>query len=140
MLNNIKKKFVQSLLRPGGWLVVDVPQKWHYYTAAKQALIAAGRWFAGWETQYSPRELERLVAGQGFEVVRTYGDWMVPGLWYRGLRKILLTRLGVRLPMYPDPVPPLSRLAAAARARLKERRWALYTTMTIGVVARRPRA
>ncbi len=82
------------MLRPGGVLVVDVPQKWHYYTLGKQLLIAAGRWFAGWETQFSPRELERVVARQGLSVERTYGDWMVPGLWYRALRKILLTRLG----------------------------------------------
>jgi hypothetical protein len=65
---------------------------------------------------------------------------MVPGLWYRALRKILLTRLGLRLPMYPDPLPPLSRLAAAARRRWRDRRVALHTMMTIGVVARRPRA
>ncbi len=128
------------VLRPGGWLVVDVPQRWHYYTAAKQVLIATGRWFAGWETQFSVRELERTVAAQGFTVVRAYGDWLVPGLWYRGLRKVLLTRCGVRLPMRPDPAPPLSRLAARVRARLRARRWALYTTLTIGVVARRPTA
>jgi ubiquinone/menaquinone biosynthesis C-methylase UbiE len=127
------------VLRPGGLLVVDVPQKWHYYTVGKQLLIACGRWFAGWETQFSPRELERLVAARGLVVERTYGDWMVPGLWYRGLRKILLTRCGLRLPMYPDPLPPLSRAAAGARRRLATRRAALYTMMTIGVVARRPR-
>jgi SAM-dependent methyltransferase len=130
----------RRVLRPGGVLVVDVPQKWHYYTLGKQLLIAAGRWFAGWETQFSPGELERVVARQGLSVERTYGDWMVPGLWYRALRKILLTRLGLRLPMYPDPLPPLSRLAAAARRRWQDHRAALHTMMTIGVVARRPRA
>ncbi len=130
----------RRVLRPGGVLIVDVPQKWHYYTVGKKLLIAAGRWFAGWETQFSPRELERVVARQGLTVERTYGDWMVPGLWYRALRKILLTRLGLRLPMYPDPLPPLSRFAAAARRRWRGRRAALYTMMTIGVVARRPRA
>ncbi len=126
------------VLRPGGLLVVDVPQRWHYYTVAKHVLIAAGRWFAGWETQFSPRELENLLERQGLRIVHTYGDWMVPGLWYRGLRKLLLTKTGLRLPMHPDPVPPLSRLAAAARRRLLRRRWALYTTMTIGAVARKP--
>jgi len=128
------------VLRPGGFLVVDVPQRWHYYTLAKKALIALGRWFAGWETEFTAPELERLVAAVQLEPVRTYGDWMVPGLWYRALRKILLTRLGVRLPMYPDPFPPLSRLAAAARRRWRQRRCALWTTMTIGAVARKPTA
>lgn len=126
------------VLRPGGLLVVDVPQRYHYYTVGKHLLIALGRWFAGWETEFSPRQLERLAAAQGLEIVRTYGDWMVPGLWYRALRKVLLTRLGMKLPMYPRPVPVLARLAEAVRGRLIRERWALYTTMTIGVVARKP--
>lgn len=128
------------VLRPGGHLIVDVPQKWHYYTLGKKVLIALGRWFAGWETEFTPGQLERLVAAQGLRPVRTYGDWLVPGLWYRALRKILLTRLGVRLPMYPDPWPAWSRLCAAARRHWLRRRAALYTTMTIGVVARKPSA
>jgi len=126
------------VLKPGGYLLVDVPQTFHYYTVGKKALIAAGRWFAGWETQFTPGRLERVCRQAGGEVVRTYGDWMVPGLWYRALRKVLLTRLGVRLPMYPDPVPPLGRLLARLRERWRERRWALYTTMTIGVIVRKP--
>jgi SAM-dependent methyltransferase len=126
------------VLRPGGHLVVDVPQRWHYYTAGKQLLIRLDRWFAGWETQFSIGELERLVRAEGTAVVRAYGDWMVPGLWYRALRKILLTRFGLRLPMYPDPIPPLGRLAARWRDWFGGRRLALYTTPTIGVVARKP--
>jgi len=126
------------VLRPGGYLLVDVPQTFHYYTVGKKLLIALDRWFAGWETQFTPRRLERVCRAAGGEVVRTYGDWMVPGLWYRALRKTLLARFGWRLPMYPDPVPPLGRLAAAWRCWAGRHRWALYTTMTIGVVARKP--
>jgi SAM-dependent methyltransferase len=123
------------VLRPGGHLLVDVPQTFHYYTVAKQALIAMGRWFAGWETQFTPGALERAAVAAGGRVVRTYGDWMVPGLWYRALRKTLLSRLGFRLPMYPDPVPPLGRAVARWREAQRGKRWALYTMMTIGVVA-----
>jgi SAM-dependent methyltransferase len=126
------------VLRPGGHLVVDVPQTYHYYTLGKQVLIRAGRWFAGWETQFTIGELESRVRGVGLEVVRSYGDWMVPGLWYRALRKVLLTRLGWRLPMHPDPVPPLGRLGARWRRALGATRLALYTTPTIGVVGRKP--
>ena len=35
---------------------------------------------------------ERLVGEAGATVVRSYGDWMVPGLWYRALRKLLKGR------------------------------------------------
>ncbi len=128
------------VLLPGGYLVVDVPQRYHYYTLGKKVLIKLNRWFAGWETEFSAGELEGLLAGEGLQIVRTYGDWMVPGLWYRALRKILLTRFGWRLPMYPDPVPPLGRLAAAWRRWFGARRAALYTTPTIGVVAQKPAA
>ncbi len=126
------------VLKPGGRLVVDVPQKYHYYTLGKQILIRLGKWFAGWETQFSPGELESVVTAHDVRVERTYGDWMVPGLWYRALRKTLLTRSGLRLPMFPDPLPPLSRLAAAWRDWFSRRRLSLYTTPTIGVVARKP--
>ena len=126
------------VLKPGGHLLVDVPQTFHYYTVGKKILIALDRWFAGWETQFTPGGLERAGRAAGGEIVSTYGDWMVPGLWYRALRKLLLTRTGIRLPMYPDPVPPLGRLAAAARRRLKTSRAAMHTMMTIGIVARKP--
>ncbi len=50
----------RRVLRDGGLILVDVPQRWHYYTLVKRLLIATGRWFAGWETEFSPRELESL--------------------------------------------------------------------------------
>src|SRR5688500_1917303 len=74
------------VLEGGGTLIVDVPQRYHIYTVLKKILIALDKWFAGWETEFSPAELERLVREQGLEVRRTYGDWMVPGLFYRAVR------------------------------------------------------
>lgn len=125
------------ILKPGGSLVVDVPQTFHYYTVGKMALIAIGKWFAGWETQFTIAELERLVRSEGLEVTRSFGDWMVPGLWYRAVRKILLTRTGQKLPMYPEPIAPLARLGEAWRDAFGKTRLALYTTPTIGVIARK---
>ncbi len=62
------------VLKPGGWLIVQVPQKYTLYTVIKQALIGVGRWpYGGWETQYSAGELERLVESGGFEARRLYG-------------------------------------------------------------------
>jgi SAM-dependent methyltransferase len=126
------------VLRPGGYLVVDVPQTFHYYTIGKQVLIKLNRWFAGWETQFTVGELEDRVRTIGLAVERSYGDWMVPGLWYRALRKILLKRRLLRLPMQPDPVPPLGRLAERWRRAFGRTRISLYTTPTIGVVGRKP--
>lgn len=125
------------ILKPGGYLLVDVPQTFHYYTLGKKILIQIDRWFAGWETQFTPRQLETQARRAGGEVVRTYGDWMVPGLWYRALRKVLLVHLGLKLPMYPQPLPGLNKASAAFRERFRENRLSLYTMMTIGVIVRK---
>jgi ubiquinone/menaquinone biosynthesis C-methylase UbiE len=125
------------VLKPGGALVVDVPQTFHYYTVGKQVLIRLGRWFAGWETQFTIAELEDLARDAGTEVVRSYGDWMVPGLWYRALRKVVLRRTGRRLPKYPETIWPLGPLGRSWRRWFGDKRLALYTTPTIGVIGRK---
>ena len=48
---------VRRILKPGGHVIVDVPQTFHYYTLGKKLLIALDRWFAGWETQFTPAQL-----------------------------------------------------------------------------------
>jgi SAM-dependent methyltransferase len=125
------------ITRSSGRVVVDVPQTFHLYTVMKQALIAMNRWFAGWETQFTPGRLERVCRAAGLEVRRTYGDWMVPGLAYRVVRELLKRGLGVRLPLEPY-VPVLTPLGRAVRHRVRGRRWALYTSHVIGTVAEKP--
>ena len=123
---------------PDGRMVVDVPQTFHLYTLMKNVLILFNAWFAGWETQFTPARLERLCREAGLEVVRTYGDWMVPGLAYRILREVLKRGLGLRLPLNPRGPEPWARFWEGLRAAAKDRRWALYTCHVIGTVARRP--
>jgi SAM-dependent methyltransferase len=125
------------ITRPGGRVLVDVPQAFHLYTLMKQALILVDRWFAGWETQFTLGRLERLVRGSGLEVVRSYGEWMVPGLWYRVLREVLRRGPGLRLPLHPRGPAWWSNAWEALRARLRRRRWALHTCHVIGTVGRR---
>jgi SAM-dependent methyltransferase len=121
------------VLKPGGHALIDVPQRYHLYTVAKHILIALGRWFAGWETEYSIRELEGLVERHGFEVRHRYGEWMVPGLFYRSVRTGL-RRFGILLPLYPPGVPGIAQGAAAFRRWFRPRRAALYTFLVIGVI------
>ena len=127
----------QRVLKPGGLLLVDVPQRWHYYTVGKHILMAFDKWFAGWETEFSVGELEGLIRDADMEPVHAYGDWMVPGLFYRALRKGLL-RVGVRMPMYPRPVPVLGGIDRAWRGWFSRQRASLYTTIVIGVVGQKP--
>ncbi|MCI0451637.1 MAG: methyltransferase domain-containing protein [Candidatus Latescibacteria bacterium] len=121
------------VLRPGGYLLVDVPQRYHYYTVMKHALMALGRWFAGWETEFSARELTSLVRAAGFDVVGAYGENLFPPVWYRGVRRVLL-KAGVRLPMHP--LPGMVRARASAR-RAVPHRVRMATSMVIGVLGRK---
>jgi SAM-dependent methyltransferase len=123
---------------PGGHLLVDVPQKFHVYTVAKHAMILLGRWFAGWETEFTPAGLERILGRVGLVVVRTYGEWMVPGFFYRSLRYALMRGGVARLPKYPREPWPFGRLGRAGRAWFGRRRAGLYTCAMIGTVARKP--
>lgn len=123
----------QRVLKRGGHVLVDVPQRYHLYTVMKHILIACGRWFAGWETEYSIGELERLVERHGFVVRHRYGDWMVPGLGYRVMRQGL-RRVGIVLPKHPQEFPGLGRAAAAFRRWFRPRRLAYYTFLVIGAI------
>lgn len=122
----------------GGRVVVDVPQTFHPYTAMKQILIALDRWFAGWETQFTPAGLERRVREAGLTVKRTYGEWMVPGLAYRVLREVLKRATGRALPLAPQGPAWWHAAWSSVRARLSRRRAALYTCHVIGTVGEKP--
>jgi len=127
-------------LGPGGLLLVDVPQRYHLYTAAKHVLIALGRWFAGWETEFSIGELTRLLERAGVRVTGRYGQWMVPGLFYRGLRLVLLRARLAQLPLHPPSVPILSPLLRALRAGFARTPLAFYTYFVIGAIGRKGEA
>ncbi len=123
---------------PGGHTLIDVPQKYHVYTAAKHAMIVLGRWFAGWETEFTPGGLERVMRRAGLVPVRTYGDWMVPGFFYRSLRYALMRGRVTVLPKYPPEIWPFGPLGRAWRGWLSRHRAGLYTCAMIGTLARKP--
>lgn len=125
------------VLRPGAYFLVDVPQRFHIYTVAKHLLILLNRWFAGWETEYTPGQLERLVRSAGMTPLHTYGEWMVPGFFYRSLRYLLMRTGLARLPKYPRERWPFGSLGRWHRRRLGGTRFGLYTSAMIGVLARK---
>ncbi len=122
----------------GGRVVFDVPQTFHLYTLMKQTMILFNVWFAGWETQFTPAGLENVLTRAGLVVRRTYGEWMVPGLFYRVLRESLKRAFGVKLPLEPRGPAWWHRGWTALRARLARHRTALYTCHVIGTVAEKP--
>lgn len=62
------------VLRNGGYLLVQVPQKYSVYTAVKQVMMHLGKWpYGGWETEFSDREISQLVREAGVEPRYVYG-------------------------------------------------------------------
>lgn len=127
------------VLKPGGLVLVDVPQKLHLYTVMKHALIALDQWFAGWETQFSPGEIRSVVERAGFRCERVYGYGMRPGLIYRVAREAVRP-LGIRLPLYPrlGPLDGLYRAWHRLVRGLEQTPVGPYFTLTVGVIGRKP--
>ncbi len=124
--------------RPAGHCLIDVPQRYHIYTAVKHVLIGMGKWFAGWETEFSPGQLVRLMRAAGFQVERVGGDWMVPGFWYRSLRYLLRGLGWVTLPQVPPAIPLAARLQERWHAWFRRTRLGPNTFAMVNALGRRP--
>ena len=124
------------VLKPGGLAIIDVPQRWHIYTLVKHILIPLGSWFAGWETEFSVRQLEKSLRKHGLEPVALYGDWMYPCFGYRIFREICW-KLGIHLPLYPPKVPILWRIRRFLREKLRRTRLGANTAVSIGILAKK---
>jgi len=59
-------------LKPGGYLVVDVPQKLHPYQLLVKMKILMKKWFAGWETSYSVSDIKKIAKIYGLSLVKIY--------------------------------------------------------------------
>jgi SAM-dependent methyltransferase len=126
----------RRILKNRGLIVVDVPQTFHFYTLAKQMLQAAGLWFAGWERQFTIRALADLLKAHGFQPVHYYGDWSRPGIFFRMARQAA-AKVGIRLPMYPKYFGKLTEKFYARQEKLRKKHLFLYTTLSIGIIARK---
>jgi len=123
------------ILKPGGLVLADVPQRFHYYTLAKHVLMFFDKWFAGWETEFSPRDLESMVEKAGFEIVATYGHNLYPPIWYRGVRKVLFRR-GMKISMRPFDSAAFQKTRKAVKNAMPHR-FVLSTSMVVGCIGRK---
>ncbi|MDO8736511.1 MAG: class I SAM-dependent methyltransferase, partial [Thermoleophilia bacterium] len=147
----------RRVLKPGGYLLVDVPQKYTFYTIKKKLAMARNKWFGGWETQFSPRQLERLVEHGGFKVLRSYG-WgftgSFPVLRRQGVRRLWMSirRKGggpngaggkldaggsesAAVTNEADSDPAISTVAMTGA--MGQRRASLYVVDNVGVLAKK---
>jgi SAM-dependent methyltransferase len=124
------------IVKPGGYLVVDVPQRYHPYTVMKHVLIFFDAWFAGWERSFSYVELKKMFTEAGVEPVYRYGEWMVPSLLYRVVREVF-RKIGIALPLYPVSIPVLASVRQAVRRRLLATPLPLYSGVVFGIVGKK---
>ncbi len=124
------------VLKPGGSLLVDVPQTFHPYTVLKKVLIAMNAWFAGWETQYTVPGLKRHLRHHGLAPWSVYARYFSPSLGYRILREVLM-KAGIKLPLRPVLLPPVHRLRGKVRTMTEKSPLGPLTGVVIGVFARK---
>lgn len=134
--SNLLKENIR-VLKKGGYLLVDVPQRYHVYTVMKHILIYMDKWFAGWEREFSIPELDKVLRSQGVKPVYKYGEWMYPSLFYRVMREGL-RKFGIRLPLNPTPLKPLTSLRKKVRESLRRTPLAIYTSLSCGIISRKP--
>lgn len=48
------------VLKKDGFLIIDVPRRYHIYTIYKHFMILRKKWIYGWETEYSKKDLYRI--------------------------------------------------------------------------------
>jgi hypothetical protein len=107
------------------------------YTIVKKLMIATGTWFAGWETQYTEKQLKKYLAERGIEPWSVYSRYFSPSLGYRVLREVLL-KAGLKLPMRPVILSPVHRLRSRIRKAVQQSWLGPKTAVIIGVFARKP--
>lgn len=124
------------VLKSNGILLVDVPQRFHYYTIIKHLLIFFNKWFAGWEREFSIGELKAYYSRFGLHILATYGEWMYPSLFYRILREVL-QRLKINLPLIPIRLPVLHKIRMYVRKLLTGTALQKHTALSIGIIGRK---
>jgi ubiquinone/menaquinone biosynthesis C-methylase UbiE len=121
------------VIKPGGYTCADVPQRYHLYTVVKHILIWLNKWFAGWETEFSKPQLEKIFTSCGFSIHRVYGDWMRPSFIYRVFREAL-KKIGIKLPLYPKGLSGFSSIRRFFRENFRKTSLSYFTFMDIGVI------
>lgn len=127
------------ILREGGTLVVNVPQRYTGYTLHKRRAMRRGEWTLGWETEFSCAELRRIgrqlglmetgVMGYGYWLSRSEPLFVLRDLAGKVYRALALPRTG------PAGLP--LRLYDGLWGFL-ERHWGHYFMKNLVVVFRKP--
>lgn len=122
------------VLKPGGHLLVDVPQRFNWYAVRKRREMKKGTWFAGWETDFSPWALRSVMRKAGLVPVDSYAyGYFPPPLWLmRHLHEAGEGRHG--RPYMPRP---LGRLYERAWQWWETTEWANCSLVCVGILGKK---
>jgi SAM-dependent methyltransferase len=122
------------VIRPGGFLCIDVPQTYSLLTLHKRWHMRRGTWFAGWETNYSLPQLENIMRGVGLEVSWSYGWLYFPSLAY-GFRNLHTLNERYKLPLWLNN--ETKQRIERGWCWLEKQRWYYRWMGCIGVIGRK---
>jgi len=122
------------VVKTGGYLLVDVPQRFNWYAVTKRRQMARGEWFAGWETDFTLGGLRSVMRKAGLQPVAAYAyGFNPPALWVlRHLHQVGEGRFG--RPVMPRP---LGRIYDSAWRWWEGTAAACHTLVCIGVLGRK---
>ncbi|MFZ5366547.1 MAG: class I SAM-dependent methyltransferase [Patescibacteria group bacterium] len=78
----------KRVVKPGGFILIDVPQLFSLQAISKRMLMSLGKWPFGWERDYTESQLKEILDNLGLEFVTSYGWGFGPSLGL-GLRSDL---------------------------------------------------
>jgi ubiquinone/menaquinone biosynthesis C-methylase UbiE len=61
------------ILKPGGYLIIDVPQKYNIYTLYKHLMLFLKKYPFGWETQFAPEDFKRIEKKFNIKLTQLFG-------------------------------------------------------------------
>jgi ubiquinone/menaquinone biosynthesis C-methylase UbiE len=117
------------VLKKGGLIYISVPQTYTLYTVKKQLLQFFNLWFAGWETQFSSKQLRSLTEKSGFKFVSSFGYGYYPGLLWRIFELDRSKRWNKFLPK------SMMNLYKSIMGKYRKTTFALYKNLHIVIVA-----
>ncbi len=114
----------------GGFIIIDVPQRYSLYHLYKSFLIAIGCWPMGWERSYSLSDMKTIAKHYNLTLVRAtgWGSWPISASSLRKLRD----RGWLHVP------EGLLRLSEKNWAKVEESPISSYLGMNITAVFRKP--
>jgi SAM-dependent methyltransferase len=122
------------VINEGGFIGIDVPQTYSLYSIYKRALMKRGRWFAGWETNFSLRELESLLRSFGLVVCKSYGYMYFPS-FVTGIRNMHTFDERYNIPLWVSPA--CKENIEGFWLWLEKQRWYYSKLVNIGVIAQK---